>query len=212
MKPFDPTSRKSSSSVARMAAIALAGGLSLCTPWLAVAESAPDAGSQATTVAPVTVSGKAWQRHAQRHHGGWGHGKAGCAAGPGARGVHGPAGMHGAMRGDQHWRGLTGELALSQEQRDRIFAIRHAAEPQLREQAKKLRDLRVEFRQAVQADTWDEAGVRSLAAQQGQAIADLMQMRARQMHEIQAVLTPAQKEKLQQPRQQRQRPAPRSQG
>lgn len=207
MKPFDPTSRKTSPSAARMAAIALAGALSLCTPWLAVAGNAPDAGSQATAVTPVTVSGKAWQRHAQWHHGGRGHGKAGCAAGPDARG---PAGMHGAMRGDPHWRGLTGELALSQEQRDRIFAIRHAAEPQFREQAKKLRDLRAEFRQAVQADTYDEAGVRSLAARQGQAIADLMQMRARQMHEIQAVLTPAQKEKLQQPRQQRQRPASRS--
>lgn len=207
MKPFDPTSRKTSSSAVRMAAIALAGGLSFCTPWLAAAESAPDAGSQATTVAPVTVSGKAWQRHTQWHHGGRGHGKAACATGPGVRGAHGPA-----MRGDRNWRALTGELALSQEQRDRIFSIRHAAEPQFREQTKKLRDLRAEFRQAVQADTWDEAGVRSLAAQQGQAMADLMQMRARQMHEIQAVLTPAQKEKLQQPRQQRQRPAARSQG
>lgn len=209
MKPFDPNfpdtaARRTSPIAVRVAAIALAGGLTFCAPWLAAAQTAPDAGSQATTTAPATMPGKNWQRHSRWHDGARNHGKAGCAVGPVAR-AHGPG-----MRGGHGWRGLTGDLALSQEQRDRIFAIRHAAEPQFREQSTKLRELRAEFRQAVQADTYDEATIRSLSAQQGQAIADLMQMRARQMHEIHGVFTPAQKEKLQQSRQPRERRTPRN--
>lgn len=160
---------------ARIAAFTVAGGLALAVPFLVSAQAAPDAGTQASP-----------QKMMMKHHAHWRHG-----------GAH-----HAPMRGDSmrsrsHGGHFLRGLDLSDEQRDRIFEIRHAAAPKMREQAKALRETRGEFSRLALSSEYDEAKVRSLAERSAQAISEMAQLRARSMNEIYKVLTPEQQAKLQ---------------
>ncbi|MCD6679667.1 MAG: Spy/CpxP family protein refolding chaperone [Burkholderiaceae bacterium] len=159
---------------ARIAAFTVAGGLALAVPFFVSAQAAPDATPQA---APSRMMG---QQHAHWRHG---------AEGP--RGGEAMAGRYG--HGDRFLRGLN----LSDQQRDRIFEIRHAAAPKMREQAKVLRETRSEFAQLALSSDYDEAKVRTLADRNAQAISEMAQLRARNMNEIYKVLTPEQQAKVQ---------------
>lgn len=161
---------------ARIAAFTVAGSLALAVPFLVSAQASPDAGAQAGP-----------QKMLMKQHAHWRHG-----------GEH-----HRSMRGDAmrgHGERFLRGLDLSDEQRDRIFEIRHAAAPKIREQAKVLRETRGEFSRLALSSEYDEAEVRALAERNAQAISEMAQLRARSMNEIYKVLTPEQQTKLQERR------------
>ncbi len=162
---------------ARLAAFTVAGSLALAVPFLVAAQASPDGTPQA---APSRMIG---QQHAHWRHGG--------AEGHRGGDAMMMSGRHG--QGDRFLRGLN----LSDQQRDRIFEIRHAAEPKMREQAKALRETRDEFAKLALSSDYDEAKVKTLADRNAQAISEMAQLRARNMNEIYKVLTPEQQAKVQ---------------
>ena len=158
----------------RIAAFTVAGGLALAVPFLVSAQGAPsDAGPQASQSRMTPKQHAHWRQDGERHH----HGER-------SHGVRG--------HGDRFLRGLD----LSDEQRDRIFEIRHAAAPKMREQAKVLRESRGEFATLALSADYDEAKVRALADRNAQAMSEMAQLRARSLNEIYTVLTPEQQAKL----------------
>jgi Spy/CpxP family protein refolding chaperone len=160
---------------ARIAAFTVAGTLALAVPFLVSAQSSTDSGSQA---APSRTVMK--QQHAHWRQGGEGH-------------------RHGEqMRGRRgHGDGFLRGLDLTDQQRDRIFEIRHAAAPKMREQAKLLRETRGEFAKLALSNDYDETKVRALADRNAQAMSEMAQLRARSLNEIYKVLTPEQQAKVQ---------------
>jgi protein CpxP len=118
-------------------------------------------------------------------------------------GHHG--GMHrGGMRALQ-------ALNLTEPQRDQIFKIHHDQAPAFREQMKKVRASREQLQTLAKADRLDEAAVRRAADTQAKAISDLAVMRVQTASRVRAVLTPEQKTRLDQMREQRRhgpKPAP----
>jgi Spy/CpxP family protein refolding chaperone len=87
-------------------------------------------------------------------------------------------------------------LELTDEQRDKIFAIEHAAEPALREQVKALHKAREALRDAATRDAYNEAEVRTSTESAGRAMSDLALLRIGGEHEIYALLTPAQRAEI----------------
>jgi Spy/CpxP family protein refolding chaperone len=158
----------------RYAAIIVAGSLALATPFLVAAQG--ESGEQR-----VPMRGKFEQVHAR-------HGHHGHHGGPGWHGGQGERGMAGA--------GFLRGLDLSDEQRDRIFAIRHASEPAMREQLKILRSARGELSRLALSADYDEAKVKALVDRNAQAMSTLAQQRARDMNQIFRVLTPEQQAKV----------------
>jgi Spy/CpxP family protein refolding chaperone len=124
-------------------------------------------------------------QHARFHHGG---------------------GHHGEMRGLR-------AVDLTEAQRDQIFNIRHEQAPALRDQMKKVRAAHDELRKLALADKFDQAAVRHAADTQAKAISDMAVLRAQTTNRVRAVLTPEQRTKLDQMREQRReghKPAARS--
>ena len=113
--------------------------------------------------------------------------------------------MHG---GGQHFggggemRGLRA-LNLSEAQRDQIFKIHHDQAPAFRDQMKKVRASREELQKLARADKFDPAAVRRAADTQAKAISEMAVMRVQVQNQVRAVLTPEQKAKLDQMREQR---------
>ena len=150
-----------------------------------------------------------------------------CAGGLGlAMGAYAqpaPGGMQGGpehmrMHGGHHggggeMRGLRA-LNLSEAQRDQIFKIHHDQAPAFRDQMKKVRASREELQKLARADKFDQAAVRRAADTQAKAISEMAVMRVQAQNQVRAVLTPEQKAKLDQMRQEHesrrgQGPAPR---
>lgn len=128
---------------------------------------------------------------------------------PAADGAHGPQewGMHHAhMRGDgaegEMRRGLRA-LNLTEAQRDQIFKIHHDQAPAFREQMKKVRASREELQKLARADPFDPAAVRRAADAQAKAISEMAVMRVQAASQVRALLTPEQKAKLDQMREER---------
>jgi Spy/CpxP family protein refolding chaperone len=112
----------------------------------------------------------------------------------GMRGMHGMHGMHGEMRG-----GLLGRLHrlnLSEAQQDKLFNIRHAAQPQQREHMKAIRKAHEALAELARADRFDDARATAVSRELGQAIAAEALLRARTEAQALAVLTPEQREQL----------------
>lgn len=131
---------------------------------------------------------------------------AGLRAGPGP-GVEdrGPGGHGGREGGFGHGFGhglrhLGRELQLSEAQRDKLFAIEHAAEPQRREQAKAVRQAHDKLRALGESAQFDEARAGAAARELGQALAAEALLGARLHAQTMAVLTPEQRERLRQRR------------
>lgn len=131
------------------------------------------------------------------HH--WHGGQGGKEGGMRHHGMHGHRGMHG------HHHGMMGMLhgvKLTDAQRDKVFAIHHAAEPQAYEKFKILRKSHEDLR-AIGPMTaqYDEARAKAAIDAAARAKADLQLMRLRTAHEIYGVLTAEQKAQVEQNRQ-----------
>lgn len=113
-------------------------------------------------------------------------------------GGHGPA-----RAGVEHMRGLN----LTEAQRDQIFNIRHAAAPDTRQAMKDAGEARKALRELTRADKFDEAKAKAAADREGAAIAKVALLRAKTQSQIHAVLTPEQRQQLEQRRSARPAPA-----
>jgi len=87
-------------------------------------------------------------------------------------------------------------LDLSEAQQDKVFAILLADAPLAREQEKLAQKSGKELHALLEQDQYDEGKIKSLAETQARAMAQLMVLHARSMHQILAVLTPEQRTQL----------------
>lgn len=88
------------------------------------------------------------------------------------------------------------DLALTEDQQDKIFGILYAAVPAVREQAKALRKAREALDELTTTVQYEQARVKGLADSLAKADSQLALLRARTEREIYLVLTPAQREKM----------------
>ena len=104
----------------------------------------------------------------------------------------GPMGMghHGGPM--MHLRGLD----LSEAQRDQVFRIFHEQAPAVHEQMKQVHSARQQLMKLAAADRFDEARARQAADVQAKALSALAFLRAQTMHRVREVLTPEQRQKL----------------
>ena len=121
-------------------------------------------------------------------------------------GPHARCGGHGSMGhggfGAFGGHGLRG-LNLTEEQRDKIFNIRHAQEPAVRTKFKELREARSNLEALTHAPTYDEAKVRALTDKSAAVMAELGRMHARTEYQIYQILTPEQRKQLEERKDQR---------
>ena len=116
------------------------------------------------------------------------HGPGMMGRGPGV----GPMGPHHGHGGAFFLRGLQ----LSEEQRDKIFAITYAQMPQEREQRKAIEHARRDLHQMVASGQYDEARARALTETLGRAVARSAQLHAQAGAKIMEVLTPEQRKQI----------------
>jgi len=113
---------------------------------------------------------------------------------------HGPAhGFDGPGHGSGHMpfgARLQLRKELSEAQRDKLFAIRHAAAPQRREHEKTIRRAHEALRGLGASGQFDEARAGAAARELGQAVAAQALLEARVHAQMLAVLTPEQRERL----------------
>ena len=112
---------------------------------------------------------------------------------PGMREVHGMH-QHEMRGGGQRW---LRRLELTEAQRDQVFKIFHEQAPAMREHAKAAREASRELRAAAASTSFDRARARTLADAQAKAIAEMAFLRADAMSRVVAILTPEQRQKLQ---------------
>jgi|SRR5689334_867906 len=117
----------------------------------------------------------------------------------------GPGGHMGRHGGGSmmHLRGLN----LTQAQRDQVFKIYHDQEPAVHEQMKQVQAARQQLMQLASADRFDEASARQAADAQAKALSNLAVLRAQTMYRVREVLTPEQRQQLDQRRNDHRRPA-----
>jgi protein CpxP len=87
-------------------------------------------------------------------------------------------------------------LDLTEAQRDQIFEIRHAQVPAMRAQMKTLRAARKALRELALAPQYDAAQAQSSADALAKATSQMMLMRIDMTRKMLAVLTPEQRQKL----------------
>jgi len=88
------------------------------------------------------------------------------------------------------------DVALTEEQQDKVFAIVHAASPALREQMKAERKAREALHDLVKSAQFSDGTAASLAQAEGKADSQLALLRTRMEHDVYAVLTPDQVAKI----------------
>jgi len=98
---------------------------------------------------------------------------------------------------------MAASLNLSKQQRDAMYAIVDKARPQTRELRDRLIENHKQLRALTQQGAPKESEVRKLADAQGKAIADMIVLRTKIRTEIRGVLTDAQRQQLDQWREQR---------
>lgn len=84
-------------------------------------------------------------------------------------------------------------MDLSEAQKDKLFELTHALTPALRAKAKSARQSMLDLRQLLAAETYDANQGQTLAQQYGQALAEIVALRAENEAKIRALLTPEQK-------------------
>ena len=94
-------------------------------------------------------------------------------------------------------------LGLSEAQQDQVFKIFHESRAAAYEQMKQVRRARQELGKLVGAERFDSARARQLADAQGKAMAELALLRVQTMRRVREVLTPEQREKMDQMRERR---------
>lgn len=88
------------------------------------------------------------------------------------------------------------DVTLTEAQQDKIFAIRHASVPALREQSKLVKKSADAIRELADSGSYDEAKLKSLADSNARASAELMLLQARDIHQLLALLTPEQRKQV----------------
>jgi periplasmic protein CpxP/Spy len=143
--------------------------------------------------APAADGGRnAAQDAGQEPHGGPGFQGRGHGPEFEGRGHGGPGfGHEGGPESGRH-----GGLRLTEAQQDKLFAIRHAAAPQQRQQEKAVRRAHEALRALGDAAQFDEAKANAAARELGQAIAAQALLQARVHAQVLAVLTPEQREQM----------------
>ncbi|MCB1887427.1 MAG: Spy/CpxP family protein refolding chaperone [Rhodocyclaceae bacterium] len=126
-------------------------------------------------------------------------GKRACAT----EGRHGGHTMRGGMghhegkhRDGMGMRGLMRGIDLTEAQRDKLFELRHAQAPAIREQWKAARAAREALRTLPFSGEYSEAQAQALSKQAAQAMAEIGAMRAGLQAEMYALLTDEQREAL----------------
>ena len=119
---------------------------------------------------------------------------------PPAAGRHEPDGDHERGPGMPFGHMPLHRLNLTEAQQDKLFAIMHAQAPQRREHDKAIRKAHEALRDLGRADKFDEARAGAVSRDLGQAVAAEALLQARTEAQIQAVLTPEQREQLRQRR------------
>ena len=109
-----------------------------------------------------------------------------------------PAGYHHTRGGDHSPRRLMRRLDLTEAQRDQVSRIFQEQAPAIREQMKVARDASRELRQSAVSGNFDRARARQLADAQARALSEAALMRADGMSRVVAILTPEQRQKLEQ--------------
>ncbi|MDO3378505.1 Spy/CpxP family protein refolding chaperone [Geoalkalibacter halelectricus] len=94
----------------------------------------------------------------------------------------------------RHLQRLAEELQLSAEQREQIGVLIDEHRTRTAAHRQTLGEGRAQLHQMVRAQTFDEAGVRGLAAERNAAKTELWVERARMKHQIHGLLTPEQRE------------------
>jgi periplasmic protein CpxP/Spy len=112
----------------------------------------------------------------------------------------GSMGRHGSSM--MHLRGLD----LTEAQRDQVFKIFHEQAPAMHEQMKQVRAARAELMRLASSDRFDETRARQAADAQAKALSALALLRAQSAHRVREILTPEQRQRLDQ-RRERHRPA-----
>ncbi len=107
---------------------------------------------------------------------------------------HGARRHFGRRGGDRGIRAMLHGLKLSEEQRDKVFAVLHAQAPQLRANAKERRNASKELRVLTLAENYDEARAQALSENISRAIAANAMIRSRSANEIYQALTPEQRQ------------------
>lgn len=112
----------------------------------------------------------------------------------------------GGMDGCEHPHAMQGErdgvprmlkrLDLSDAQKEQIGKLRQQDATALAEKFKVMRDSRAQLRDMRMKGEYDAAKVKTLTEQGAQAMAEMGQLRARQMHEMAQILTPEQRQQV----------------
>ena len=97
-------------------------------------------------------------------------------------------------------------LDLSDAQRDQVFKIFHEQAPAAHEQMKQVHSARQELMKLAAADRFDEARARQVADLQAKALSALALARAQTMHRVREILTPEQRQRLDERTEHRGRP------
>lgn len=136
----------------------------------------------------------------------------GQGPGPGTgMGLESPAGPFGGRMGSAMFRfarmfdRIGDELGLSDVQRDEIRAILDAGRAELEPLAGALHDNHLAIAESSQPETYDPLAVSELAAAQGDLVAELIVLKSRIKVDVLNVLTPQQRDQLEELRQ---RPLP----
>lgn len=98
----------------------------------------------------------------------------------------------GGMLGPRHLRGLN----LSTDQEDKIFNLMHNQAPVLRTKMRELRDARSNLEALVRSPNYDDGKVRALTGKAADTLADVFRLRAHTEHQIYQILTPEQRQAL----------------
>lgn len=124
----------------------------------------------------------------------------GAGHGFGGPGCGGRGEMHSMMGGMGDAGGrlmkMAEHLDLSAAQRDAIWKIFDDNRDSFRDYGEKLMVGRKAMREAVRSDSYDRAAVQTLAQAQGEAMGQMMALRADLMHQARQVLTPEQRDQL----------------
>jgi Spy/CpxP family protein refolding chaperone len=128
----------------------------------------------------------------------------GCAPGAHAMGFKGHEGYGDPDRMIER---MAKSLNLSKTQRDAMYAIVDKSRPQTRELRDRMAETHKQLHALMQQNAPKESEVRKLADAQGKAIADMIVLHTKVRAEINNVLTDAQRQQMQQWREERGRPA-----
>ncbi|HEY6837157.1 MAG TPA: Spy/CpxP family protein refolding chaperone [Geobacteraceae bacterium] len=103
-----------------------------------------------------------------------------------------PAGKK--MDPERHFARMAKELKLTDAQKEQIKAILKGEREQMKPQREKMAANRNKLRDASEAATFDEAAVKAIAADQAAILQEMIVARARVHSQINALLTPEQRE------------------